>query len=88
MGIRQMMKPRKDTPPEKKGKRNLRSPCKNYIKGQFDFLNSVRDADLNIRGYVNERKLKKHKSSFLKVVHFNVYDDKELLNSFKWSLDK
>ena len=30
-----------------------------------EFLNFVREADLNIREYVNERSLKKHKSSFL-----------------------
>ena len=51
-----------------------------------DFLNFVRDADLTIREYVNERKLKKHKNNFLEVVHFNVYKDEQLIKSFKWSL--
>ena len=52
-----------------------------------DFLNFVRDADLTIREYVNEKKLK-HKNNFLEVVHFNVYNDEQLLKSFKWSLRK
>ena len=42
-----------------------------------EFLNFVREADLNIREYVNERNLKKHKSNFLEVVHFNVYNNEQ-----------
>ena len=53
-----------------------------------EFLNFVREADLNIREYVNERSLKKHKSNFLEVVHFNVYNDEQLLKSFKWSAER
>ena len=53
-----------------------------------EFLNFVREADLNIREYVNECSLKKHKTNFLEVVHFNVYNDVELLKSFKWSAEK
>lgn len=53
-----------------------------------EFLTFVREADLNIREYVNERSLKKHKTNFLEVVHFNVYNDEELLKSFKWSAEK
>ena len=53
-----------------------------------DFLNFVREADLNIREFVNERRLKKHKNNFLEVVHFNIYNDEELLKSFKWSANK
>ena len=53
-----------------------------------EFLNFVREADLNIREYVNEQSLKKHKSNFLEVVHFNVYSDEQLLKSFKWSAEK
>lgn len=53
-----------------------------------DFLNFLREADVNIREYVNERRLKKHKNSLLKVVLFNVYNDDQLLKSFKWSLEK
>ena len=34
------------------------------------------------------RSLKKHKSNFLKVVYFNVYNDEQLLKSFKCSADK
>ena len=40
-----------------------------------EFLTFVREADLNIREYVNERSLRKHKTNFLEVVHFNVYND-------------
>ena len=53
-----------------------------------EFLDFVREADLNIREFVNERRLKKHKSNFLEVAHFNVYNDEELLKCFKWSLEK
>ena len=53
-----------------------------------DFLNFVREADVNIREFVNEKRLKKHKNSLLKVVHFNVYNDDQLLKSFKWSIEK
>lgn len=53
-----------------------------------DFLDFVREADLNIREYVNECNLKKHKSNFLEVVYFNVYNDEQLLKSFKWSANK
>ena len=52
-----------------------------------EFLTFVREADLNIREYVNERSLKKHKTNFLEVVHFNVYNDEELLKAFKWSAE-
>ena len=37
---------------------------------------------------MNERSLKKQKTNFLEVVHFNVYNDEELLKSFKWSAEK
>lgn len=40
-----------------------------------EFLNFVREVDLNIREYVNEWSLKKYKSNFLEVVYFNVYND-------------
>ena len=53
-----------------------------------EFLNFVREADFSIREYVNECSLKKHKTNFLEVVHFNVYNDVELLKSFKWSAEK
>lgn len=53
-----------------------------------EFLSFVREADLNIREYVNKCSLKKHKTNFLEVVHFNVCDDEELLNPFKWSAEK
>ena len=43
---------------------------------------------MGIREYVNERKLNKHKSKFLEVIRFNVYNDDELLKYFKWSLEK
>ncbi|PFX14947.1 hypothetical protein AWC38_SpisGene20862 [Stylophora pistillata] len=102
----QMIKLRKDTLSEKKGKRKVTSQSRidmeleldileklkesdknslsqalklldegNLTFVKKDFLNFVRDADLTIREYVNERKLNKHKNNFLEVVHFNVYSD-------------
>ena len=47
-----------------------------------EFLNLIREADLNIREYVNERSLKKHNSNFLESCHFNAYNDEQLLKSF------
>lgn len=44
--------------------------------------------DLNKREYVNEHSLKKHKSKILEVLHFNVYNNEQLLKSFKWSVNK
>ena len=115
----QMMRLRKDTLSEKKGKRGMTSASRDQMEIELeflthlketdkshlpaalrildeghltfvkkDFLNFVREADLNIREYVNERSLKKHKTNFLEVVHFNVYNDEELLKSFKWSAEK
>lgn len=115
----QMIKLRKDTLSEKKGKRKptpvsrdqmeleldllvkLRETDKSQLpealkildEGHLtfvkkDFLDFVREADLNIREYVNERSLKKHESNFLEVVHFNVYNNEQLLKSFKWSASK
>ena len=43
---------------------------------------------MNIREFVNERKLKRHKNNFLEVVHYNVYNDEELLKTFNWSVEK
>ena len=117
--ICQMMKLRKDTLSEKKGKRGMTSASRDQMEIELEFLthlketdkshlpaalrihdeghltfakkeflNFVREADLNIREYVNERNLKKHKTNFLEVVHFNVYNDEELLKSFKWSAEK
>ncbi|KAL9984460.1 hypothetical protein ACROYT_G006754, partial [Oculina patagonica] len=114
-----MIKLRKDTLAEKKGKRKptqvsrdqmeleldllvkLRETDKSQLpealkildEGHLtfvkkDFLDFVREADINIREYVNERCLNKHKSNFLEVVHFNVYNDEQLLKSFKWSANK
>ena len=37
---------------------------------------------------MSELSLKKHKSNFLEVVHFNVYNDEQLLKSFKWSAER
>ena len=115
----QMIKLRKDTLSEKKGKRKTTPDSRSQMEMELDFLiklketdkshvpealnildeghltfvkkeflNFVREADLNIREYVNERSLKKHKSNFLEVVHFNVYNDEQLLKSFKWSAEK
>lgn len=115
----QMMRLRKDTLSEKKGKRGMTSASRDQMEIELEFLthlkendkshlpaalrildeghltfvkkeflNFVREADLNIREYVNERSLKKHKTNFLEVVHFNVYNDEELLKSFKWSAEK
>ena len=115
----QMIKLRKDTLSEKKGKRkttthsrsqmeselgflvNLKETDKSHLPDALkildeghltfvkkEFLNFVREADLSIREYVNERSLKKHKSNFLEVVHFNVYNDEQLLKSFKWSAER
>lgn len=115
----QMIKLRKDTLSEKKGKRKLTSQSRinmelelgileklkesdknslsqalklldegNLTFVKKDFLNFVRDADLTIREYVSERKVNKHKNNFLEVVHFNVYNDEQLLKSFKWSIGK
>ena len=39
---------------------------------------------MNIREFVNKRKLKRHKNNFLEVVHYNVYNDEELLKTFNW----
>ena len=106
----QMIKLRKDTLSETKGKRkttthsrsqmeseleflvNLKETDKSHLPDALkildeghltfvkkEFLNFVREADLNIREYVNERSLKKHKRNFLEVVHFNVYNDEQLL---------
>ena len=115
----QMIKLRKDTLSEKKGKRKTTTHSRSQMESELDFLvklketdkshlpealkildeghltfvkkeflNFVREADLNIREYVNERSLKEHKSNFLEVVHFNVYNDEQLLKSFKWSAEK
>lgn len=98
-----MIKLRKDTLSEKKGKRKPTHVSREQMELELDFLtklketdkikfpealkildedhltfvkkeflNFVREADLNIREYVNERSLKKHKNNFLEVVHFNV----------------
>ena len=114
-----MIKLRKDTLSEKKGKRNTTAQSRSQMESELDFLvklketdkthlpesltildeghltfvrkeflNFVREADLNIREYVNERSLKKHKSNFLEVVHFNIYNNEQLLKSFKWSAAK
>lgn len=53
-----------------------------------NFLCFVREADQNIREHVNESKLKKHKGKLFEVAHLNVFIDKELINSFKWSVEK
>ena len=115
----QMIKLRKDTLSEKKGKRKLTSDSRGQMETELDLLlqlkqpnkshlpealklldegnltfikkdllNFVREADLNIREYVNEKRLKKHKGNFLEVIHFNVYNDAELLKTFKWSIEK
>lgn len=115
----QMIKLRKDTLSEKKGKRKTTLHSRSQMEGELDFLiklketdkshlpealkildeghltfvkreflNFVREADLNIREYVNDRSLKKHKSNFLEVVHFYVYNDQQLLKSFKWSAEQ
>ena len=114
-----MIKLRKDTLSENKGKRKttpdsrsqmemelnflikLKETDKSHVPEALDildeghltfvkkeFFNFVREADLNIREYVNERSLKKHKSNFLEVVRFNLYNDEQLLKSFKWSAEK
>ena len=57
-----------------------------YVKEEL--LQFVREADMNIREFVNERKLKRHKNNFLEVVHYNVYNDEELLKTFNWSVEK
>ena len=118
-GLCQMIKLRKDTLSEKKGKRKMTSQSRVEVEFELeildklkesdknslpqalklldegnltfvkkDFVNFVRDADLTIREYVNEKKLNKHKNNFLEVVPFNVYNDEQLLKSFKWSLGK
>ena len=115
----QMVRLRKDTLSQKKGKRGMTSASRDQMEIELDFLTHlketdkshlpaalqildeghltfvkkefltfVREADLNIREYVNERSLRKHKTNFLEVVHFNVYNDEELLKSFKWSSEK
>ena len=115
----QMVRLRKDTLSEKKGKRGMTHASRGQIEIELDFLTHlketdkshlpaalqildeghltfvkkefltfVREADLNIREYVNERSLKKHKTNFLEVVHFNVYNDEELLKSFKWAAEE
>lgn len=43
---------------------------------------------MNIREYLNERKLKRHKGNFLEVVHFNLYNDEELFQSFCCTIQK
>ena len=57
-----------------------------YVKEEL--LQFVREADMNIREFVNESKLKRHKNNFLEVVHYNVYNDEELLKTFNWSVEK
>ena len=115
----QMIKLRKDTLSDKKGKRKTTPSSRSQMELELDFLiklketdksqlpealkildeghltfvkkeflSFVREADLNIREFVNERRLKKHKNNFLEVVHFNIYNDEELLKSFKWSANK
>ena len=114
-----MIKLRKDTLSDKKGKRKTTPSSRSQMELELDFLiklkeadksqlpealkildeghltfvkkeflSFVREADLNIREFVNERRLKKHKNNFLEVVHFNIYNDEELLKSFKWSANK
>lgn len=57
-----------------------------YVREEV--LQFVREADVNFRQFVNERKLKRHKNNFLEVVHYNVYNDEELLKIFNWSVEK
>ena len=48
-----------------------------------DFLDIViREADINIREYVNERRLKKHEDNFLEVVHFKGELNPKMENRF------
>lgn len=105
----QMMRLRKDTLSEKKGKRGMTSASRDQMEIELEFLthlketdkshlpaalrildeghltfvkkeflNFVREADLNIREYVNERSLKKHNTFSLGLDNSSIHEEEIL----------